>query len=88
MERQEKSFVPSVIIALATLALIAAATHVRESQARTLDAPAAARPAAVPVEAGSAGAAEDTSEIIGQIEPLLVGSPSPHRDPPRHSARK
>ncbi|HYV65561.1 MAG TPA: hypothetical protein VE964_04915 [Myxococcales bacterium] len=88
MKLEEKSFVPSLLVALAALALMAAAASVRESQARTLGAPSAVRLAPGPAEAGSAAAPEDSSEIIGQIEPLLVGSPAPRRDPPRRSARR
>jgi len=89
MKPKEKSFVPSVLVAFAVAALIAAAARVGESQARTAGtAAAAARPIPGSAVPATGDAAEDSSQIIGQIEPLLVGSPAPHRDPPRRSARR
>jgi hypothetical protein len=78
----------SLIVALAVAALIIA-TRVRESEARAPGAPvAAARPAPESADSASGDAPENSSEIIGVIEPLLVGSPSPHRDHPGRSAQR
>jgi hypothetical protein len=77
----------SLLVALAVAALIIAATRVRESQARAPGpAVAAVRPDPGPAEVPSS--ADDSSEIVGQIEPLLVGSPSPHRAVPGRSTRR
>jgi hypothetical protein len=78
----------SLLVALAVAPLVIA-TRVRESEARAPGAAgAAARPDPESAESASGAAPENSSEIIGQCEPLLVGSPSPHREHPERSARR
>jgi len=88
--RLKKRGIPgaSLLVALPVAALVIA-PRIRESEARAPGAAVGAvRPAPEPADSTSGDAAENSSEIIGVIEPLLVGSPSPDRDHPGRSARR
>ena len=89
MKLKERIARASLLVALAVAALIIAATRARELEARMPSAAIArVRPAPEPAENLPGTASEEGSEIIGQIEPLLVGSPSPDRAGPERSARR
>jgi hypothetical protein len=82
-----------IVLVSAAAALVASLIfvigHARGRDAQAASAAAAmaeVRPAPAAVQMDAA--AEDRSEIIGQIEPLLVGSPAPRRDAPARAARR
>ena len=70
----------------ATVAAVQPASGPAESAFRATV--AAVQPAPGPAVSAPRAAPDDGTEIIGEAEPLLVRSPSPHRDHPGRSARR
>lgn len=78
-------FLSAVAALVVSLAIAAGHVRGREAHAEIASATALPREAAqAPLDA----AAEDRSEIVGQIEPMLVGSPQPRRAVPERAARR
>jgi hypothetical protein len=75
MKLKERGIADASLLVVLAIAALVIATRVRESEARAPGV-AAVRLAPEPAEPASGAAPENSLEIIGVIEPLLVGSPS------------